>query len=112
MIQKDNSVSTSQMWLGGLAIGHVNRRQSSPLRTATGSKISLENVSLEIAYRNIDATPAMTSNAVVVMSRLPTRNQPSRGRGSGSANWKRLATAHHGTRIDADRVEARGPPRP
>src|SRR5688572_23991499 len=34
----------------------------------------------------------MTSSAVVVMSRLPTRNQPSRGRGSGSANWKRLAT--------------------
>ena len=49
MIQKNNMVSTSQMWLGGLAIGHVNRRQISPLRTATGSKISLLNVSFEIA---------------------------------------------------------------
>ena len=49
MIQKNSSVSTSQMWLGGLAIGHVNRRQISPLRTAIGSKISLLNVSFEIA---------------------------------------------------------------
>src|SRR5262245_46943514 len=93
MIQKNSIVRTSQMWLGWFASGHVNKRQNSPSRTAIGSNTSLLNVLLSIAYTNIDATPTITISAVVVMSRLPTRNQPSRGRGSGSANWKRLATA-------------------
>ena len=49
MNQKNSSVSTTQMRVGGLGIGQVTSRQNSPSRTATESNASLSNQAVLIA---------------------------------------------------------------
>jgi hypothetical protein len=75
-----------------LAIGHVNSRQSSPLRTSEGFRTSSSNVVLSIAQMNMLATHARRTTIVVVTSRVPILNHGSLAlRRSGTENEKRPA---------------------
>ena len=68
-------------------LGQVATRQKSPSRTRNPTKMRFVCDARSMAYQNMLATFRMTSSAVVVTSRVPMRNQPSRARRSGMENW-------------------------
>ena len=68
-------------------MGQVTMRHTSPPRTFLPSKTSLASEVWSTAYQNIERMPSNTMKAVVVMSMVPMRNQPSRVGRSGSENW-------------------------
>jgi hypothetical protein len=89
--QKMPIVRTSQM-PGWLASGQVRRRQTSPPRTASGSRARFSQASWLAAHTNIVATDASTTSIVVLTSSVPMRNHGSLAlRRSGTENEKRPA---------------------